>query len=73
MNPPAPDATTPRERFLRVWDVEQQTGLKKSAIYAGCRAGTFPKPIRLSHRCVAWRETEVQQWIAQRIAESQPQ
>lgn len=73
MNSLALTGTTPRERFLRMWDVEQQTGLKKSAIYAGAKAGTFPKPIRLSHRCVAWRESEVQEWIAQRIAEGQTQ
>ena len=73
MHPTTPDTTTPRERFQRLPTVEQTTGLKKSAIYAGMKAGTFPKPVRLSRRCVAWRETEIQAWIAQRIAEGQAQ
>ena len=71
MNATTPD--TPRERLLRLWAVEQQTARKKSAIYADMKAGTFPKPVRLSRRCVAWRETEIQAWIAQRIAEGQAQ
>lgn len=71
MNAHAP--TAQRERLIRLASVEQQTGLKKSAIYAGAKVGTFPQPIRLSRRCVVWRETEIQQWIAQRIAESQAQ
>ena len=66
-------ATQIRDRFLRMPEVVHSTGLKKSAIYAGAKAGTFPHPIRLSSRCVAWRESEIQQWIAQRIAESQAQ
>lgn len=61
-----------RERFLRLPEVEHLTGMKKSAIYAAAQAGTFPPSIRLARRCVAWRESEVQQWIADRIAERQP-
>lgn len=64
-------ATQMRERFLRLPDVEQQTGKKKSAIYHDMKLGLFPKPIRLGRRCVAWRESEVQVWMAERIAESQ--
>lgn len=70
MNDQAPDTTTPRERFQRLPAVERDTGQKKSAIYAGIKAGTFPKPIRLSSRCVVWRESEIQAWIRRRIAES---
>ena len=73
MTPPNQTTVQVRERFLRLPEVEQRTGMKKSAIYAGAKAGTFPHPIRLSSRCVAWRESEIQQWIAQRIAESQAQ
>lgn len=74
MDSKAPNtATQIRDRFLRMPEVVHNTGLKKSAIYAAARAGTFPQPIRLSSRCVAWRESEIQQWIAQRIAESQAQ
>ena len=70
---PTPDTTTPRERLVRLPEVEQQTARKKSKIYADMNAGTFPKPVRLSRRCVAWLESEIQAWIARRIAESAEQ
>ncbi|MCB1994528.1 MAG: AlpA family phage regulatory protein [Rhodoferax sp.] len=60
----------PREALHRLPSVEQLTGLKKSSIYAGMRAGTFPKCLRLGRRYVVWRDSDIQQWIAQRCAES---
>jgi prophage regulatory protein len=56
-----------RDRFLRLPDVEQATGLKKSTIYLMIRRGDFPKPIALTPRCVAWPESVVLQWIQDRI------
>lgn len=62
-------AKTP-ERLLRLPAVEQLTGLKKSTIYAGLNAKprTFPAPVRLSARAVAWKESEIQTWIGNRTA-----
>lgn len=62
-------AKTP-ERLLRLPAVEQLTGLKKSTIYAGLNATprTFPAPVRLSARAVAWKESEIQTWIGNRTA-----
>lgn len=62
-------AKTP-ERLLRLPVVEQLTGLKKSTIYAGLNAKprTFPAPVRLSARAVAWKESEIQTWIGNRTA-----
>jgi prophage regulatory protein len=34
------------------------------------RAGKFPKPVRISERCVAWIASEVESWLADRIAAS---
>jgi prophage regulatory protein len=61
------------ERLLRLPEVESRVGLKKSAIYAGCSAKppTFPVPIKLSPRAVAWPESAIQAWIAGRIKASQ--
>lgn len=50
-------------KLLRLAAVEAYTGLKRSSIYAGMRARTFPGSVRLSARAVAWRESEVQAWI----------
>ena len=54
------------EPMLRLPAVEQFTGLKKSSIYAGVRDGSFPAPVRLSARAVAWREGDLIRWQASR-------
>lgn len=54
------------ERLLRLPEVETLTGLKKTTIYAGMKAGTFPHCIRLSTRAVAWPESRIATWQAQR-------
>ncbi len=55
------------DKLLRLPRVEERTGLKKSSLYAGAKAGTFPAPVRLSARAVAWRESDIDRWIAARI------
>lgn len=59
------------ERLLRLPEVESRTGLKKSAIYAGMRAGTFPECIKLGPRAAAWPLSAVEAWIAERIRTAQ--
>lgn len=56
------------EKLLRLPEVESLTGLKKSSIYAGMKASppTFPHCVRLSARAVAWRESDIATWQAQR-------
>lgn len=53
-------------KLIRLPSVEDLTGLKRSAIYAAMRAGTFPGSVRLSARAVAWRESEVLAWCSER-------
>jgi prophage regulatory protein len=55
------------ERLLRLPDVKKQTGLGRAAIYAGIADGTFPSPVNIGVRAVAWLESEIQAWIAERI------
>ena len=54
------------DRFLRRPEVEQEVGLKKSAIYEYMAEGTFPKPVRLGRRAVAWRASDIEEWKASR-------
>lgn len=54
------------QQLLRLPEVERLTGLKKSSVYAGMKAGTFPACVRLSVRAVAWRESDIATWQAQR-------
>ena len=46
--------------------VEQLVQLSRSTIYAAVKAGTFPAPVRIGARAVAWRVSEVEQWLAAR-------
>ncbi len=56
--------------ILRLPDVEIQTGLKKSTIYALVKKGEFPPPINLGRRASGWLLSEINQWKQQRIAAS---
>lgn len=56
-------------RLLRRRDVELKTGKSRSAIYAGISNGTFPAPVPIGDKSVAWLEEEVDAWIAARIQE----
>lgn len=57
----------PRDKLLRLGDVEAMTGLKKSSVYALMRAGKFPKNIAVTRRMSAWAESAVLQWVQDRI------
>lgn len=59
--------STTGERLLRLPEVEARTGLKKSAIYAAMKAGTFPEAIKLGPRAAAWPLSLIEAWIAERI------
>jgi prophage regulatory protein len=52
--------------LLRMPQVETATGLKKSALYQRMKEGTFPEPVRLGPRSVAWPKILVQKWIDER-------
>jgi len=60
----------PAGALLRLRQVLNLTGLGKSSIYARISAGTFPRPISLGPRSVAWVEDEVRAWIAQQVQAS---
>lgn len=54
------------ERLLRLRQVQAITGLSRSTIYAWMGSGDFPRQVRLGARSVAWRESEILDWIATR-------
>ncbi|PAV27545.1 transcriptional regulator [Tamilnaduibacter salinus] len=55
------------ERLLRRKEVESLTGRSRSSIYDDMQAGTFPKPIKIGPRAVAWPESVIREWIAERM------
>lgn len=60
-NPQAEEIT-----FLRLPQVRTITGLSKSSLYALIRANSFPAPVRLGPRTVAWVRSEVTGWAVER-------
>lgn len=56
--------------ILRLPEVKSRTGLSRSTIYLRVNDGTFPAPVSLGERAVGWIESEVQQWIDEKIENS---
>ena len=56
-------------RFLRRRSVEDRTGLSRSTIYLFVQNGTFPRPVRIGGRAVAWLESDIDAWIEARLAD----
>jgi len=56
-------------KLLKFADVRQRTQRSRSSIYEDMAAGSFPKPIKIGSRAVAWIETDIDDWITERIAE----
>lgn len=52
----------------RLPQVKARTGLSRSAIFRGIANGTFPRQVKLGERASAWVCTEVDAYIASRIA-----
>lgn len=53
-------------RLIRKPELLGMVGLGNTSLYDLIKRGEFPAPLRLSARSVAWREDEVQAWIAAR-------
>ncbi len=57
-------------KLIRQPDVTARTGIPRSTLYLRIRQGTFPKPISLGERSVAWIETEINEWVDRQIERS---
>jgi prophage regulatory protein len=58
-----------RVKLLRLREVTDKTGFSRSTLYLYINQGKFPKPVSLGENSVAWVESEVDDWIRERIAE----
>ncbi|ENI4488451.1 MULTISPECIES: AlpA family transcriptional regulator [Vibrio] len=56
-------------RFLKLKEVMEKTALSRSAIYRKMNDGEFPQSVSLGDRAVAWVESEVQDWVIDKVAE----
>ncbi|WP_339691752.1 AlpA family transcriptional regulator [uncultured Parasphingorhabdus sp.] len=52
------------DRIVRLKTVLDRTGLSRSTIYRKINEGTFPRQIPISINGAGWRESEINQWIA---------
>jgi prophage regulatory protein len=53
-------------RLIRMKELPGIVGYKPWSIYRLIRAGEFPRPVKLGLRAVAWRESDINEWIATR-------
>lgn len=57
-----------KNRLISRREVQAKTSYSASHIYAKMAKGEFPAPVRISERRIAWLESEIDQWIAELIA-----
>ena len=58
------------QKLLRLPAVKNLTGFSRSSIYLKISQGSFPQPVSIGKRAVAWVESEVYDWINQTIRNS---
>lgn len=56
-------------KLMKIKEVMACTGLGRSTIYNYIGEGLFPKSVPLGIRSVAWVESEVEEWILEKIAQ----
>lgn len=54
------------EKLLRRPEVESLTGLSRSTLYEWMKRGEFPQPVKLGTRLVAWRKSDIGEWLESR-------
>lgn len=72
-SPDKPDSLV-TARLLRLPEVLKRVPLQKASLYRAVKDGRFPPPCKiLGARGSAWSETEVSEWIADRLASREGQ
>lgn len=51
------------DQLLTMEDISAKLQTTPSNIYRKIKAGKFPPPIRLSTRCVRWRQSQITAWM----------
>jgi len=58
---------TERKRFIRIQEVIERTGLCKAWIYRLISRNEFPAQIKLGERAIAFIESDIDEWIEEKI------
>lgn len=69
MDVKGPEIAAQHHRLIRLNAVLQMCSLSRAALYRGIKGRTFPAPIKLSARSVAWLHAEVILWVDERVKE----
>lgn len=56
--------------LIRLSEVQRRTGYSKAWIYRLLKENRFPASVKIGTRSIAFVESEIDEWINQRIAES---
>lgn len=56
--------------LIRLPEVQRRTGYSKAWIYRLMRSQRFPLAVKIGSRAIAFVESEIDDWVNQRIAES---
>tara|TARA_R110002126_G_scaffold16527_34_gene66128 strand:- start:1510 stop:1719 length:210 start_codon:yes stop_codon:yes gene_type:complete len=59
-----------KPRLIRRAEVIARVGLCKASIYNRMNAGEFPRPISIGGGRVAWLESDIDNWITERLSEA---
>lgn len=54
----------PKDGFLKIDQVLEFIPIGKSTLWAWCRAGKFPKPIKLAEKTSVWRAQDIRAYLA---------
>jgi len=57
--------TIPETGFVRLSQILTVIPLGKTSWWAGVKSGRFPKPVKLSVRCTAWKAEDIRNLIKQ--------
>ena len=51
------------ERLIRRPEVLSMTGMATSTLYDAIARGSFPRPVKIGRRAVAWPESDLARWL----------
>ena len=63
------DTAKSNRKIMRLPEVIDRTGYKRSSIYNFIKEGSFPAYKRIGPRAVGWDSEEIQAWIDTRLSD----
>lgn len=58
-----PNPAEKDDHLIRQPELLELTAKSRSSLYREINEGTFPAPVRIGKRAVAWRASEVYEWM----------